>query len=122
MGEKASRAERPSPDGEPGPKGISGVSRRAVLRAGGLGAAAVGAVSAFPALFGELVTAAPEVPAGAAEAPAVAGEAEAVASLEGPIVAHIRDAATGDISLYVGEREIVYRDPGLVHQLARATR
>ena len=53
--------------------------------------------------------------------PAVAGEAEsAVPAIEGLIVAHIRDAATGEMSLYVGEREVVYKDLPLVQQLARA--
>jgi hypothetical protein len=93
------------------------VSRRAVLRAGTFGAAAVGVVGAFPGLLGEFTSAGPEATAEASEAEAVTASA-----LEGPIVAHIRDAATGDISLYVGEREIVYRDAALVQKLTRAAR
>jgi hypothetical protein len=62
--------------------------------------------------------------AGASEATAVATEGEALSApaFEEPIVAHIRDATTGDMSLYVGEREIPYRDPALVHKLARLAR
>ena len=100
------------------------MSRRAVLRAGTMGAAAVGAVSAFPGLLGELTAAGPEVSAGASEATAAATDAEALSAsgFEEAIVAHIRDATTGDMSLYVGEREIAYRDPALVHKLIRVAR
>lgn len=103
---------------------VARMSRRAVLRAGTLGAASIGAVGAFPGLLGELTAAGPEASAGASEATGVANEAEAVSAsaLETPIVAHIRDAATGDISLYVGEREIAYRDPALVQKLTRLAR
>jgi hypothetical protein len=74
--------------------------------------------------LGELTAVAPEASAGASEATGVATEAEAVSAsaLEGPIVAHIRDAASGDISLYVGEREIAYRDPALVQKLTHLAR
>jgi hypothetical protein len=100
------------------------MSRRAVLRAGTIGAAAVGAVSAFPSLLGELTAARPELSAGASDASAVATDTEALSgsTFEGPVVAHIRDATTGDMSLYVGEREIAYRDPALVHKLIRVAR
>jgi hypothetical protein len=121
VGQQANRSE-PSEHDVDRSENHARVSRRAVLRAGTLGAAAVGAVTAFPTLFGDLASAGPALQSGAAEAPAVATEAESVAALEGPIVAHIRDAATGELSLYVGEREIVYRDPGLIHQLTRAAR
>ena len=101
--------------------GVGRMTRRAVLRAGTIGAAAVGAASAFPSLLGELSAAGPEVSGGASEATAVASETEAAAALDGPIVAHIKDAATGEMSLYVGEREVAYRDPALVHRLIRAS-
>jgi hypothetical protein len=97
------------------------MTRRAVLRAGTIGAAAVGAAGAFPGLLGELSSAGPEVSGGASEATVAASEAEAAAALDGPIVAHIKDAATGEMSLYVGEREVAYRDPALVHRLIHAS-
>ena len=37
-----------------------------------------------------------------------------------PVVAHVRDLASGEISLLVGEREIIFRDPGLVLRLLNA--
>lgn len=118
MGQDAVQSE--PADEPPGAAGgrVTGISRRAVLRAGTFGAAAAGALAAFPGLFSEVL---PAVSTGAAEAPALTGEAEAATpALEGLIVAHIRDAATGDLSLYVGEREIIYRDLPLVQQLTRA--
>ena len=118
MGQETGHSEPSSGDTGFASQGAANVSRRAVLRAGTLGAA--GAVAAFPALFGELVSG-PAASPGIPEAPALVGDTESVAPAAGGlIVAHIRDAATGDISLYVGEREIVYRDLSLVQQLARA--
>jgi hypothetical protein len=38
---------------------------------------------------------------------------------EGPLVAHISDLATGEISLLSGTREIVFRDPDLVMRLLK---
>jgi hypothetical protein len=37
-----------------------------------------------------------------------------------PVVAHVRDLASGEISLLVGTQEIVYRDPDLVMRLLKA--
>jgi hypothetical protein len=125
MGEKSTRlSELLGRASGPPSAGVPRMSRRAVLRAGTIGAAAVGAVSAFPGLLGELTSAGPEVSAGASDATAVATEAEALSAsaFEEPIVAHITNATTGDMSLYVGEREIPYRNPGLVHQLIRVAR
>lgn len=38
---------------------------------------------------------------------------------EGPLVAHISNLATGEISLLSGTREIVFRDPDLVMRLLK---
>jgi hypothetical protein len=38
----------------------------------------------------------------------------------GPIVARVRDAATGEVAVYVGTREIVRKDRALAAALARA--
>jgi hypothetical protein len=95
------------------------VSRRAVLRTGALGVAATGAVAAFPGLLPELASDAPEA-AGDASGAAAELAPGAAADLEGPVVAHIRDAASGEMSLYIGEREVTYRNPALVNQILRA--
>ena len=39
-----------------------------------------------------------------------------------PMTAYVRDAATGEISVMVGHREIVTKDPQLIRRLQRATR
>ena len=39
-----------------------------------------------------------------------------------PMTAYVRDATTGEISVMVGHREIVTRDPQLIRRLQRAAR
>jgi len=98
------------------------MSRRAMLRTGTLGAPAVGAERAFPGILGGLASAGPEASGVAANLTDEAPEAEATAAeLSSPIVAHITDATSGQLSLYVGEREITYRDAQLVQRLLRAS-
>jgi hypothetical protein len=38
------------------------------------------------------------------------------------MTAYVRDAATGEISVMVGDREVVTKDPQLIRRLQRATR
>lgn len=81
-------------------------------RVRGRGAVAAEIVATAPgatSLLGEAQSAAPEV----------TGATKDTSGVDGPVVAHITDAA-GDISLYAGEREIAYRDPALVQHLLRA--
>ena len=39
-----------------------------------------------------------------------------------PMTAYVRDAATGEISVMVGHREIVTKDPQLIRRLQRVAR
>jgi len=103
---------------------LRGVSRRVFIRNGSLGAAAVAFVGSIPGLSGL-------VAGGAADSqavPAAVGDAEGataggvVGEVGSPVVAHITDAASGDVSVYVGERQIVTRDPNLVAHLLRIAR
>jgi hypothetical protein len=41
--------------------------------------------------------------------------------MDEPLVAHVRDLATGEIGLFSGTREIVFHDPSLAARLFRAT-
>jgi hypothetical protein len=51
-----------------------------------------------------------------------AGDAEtAGADLTSPLVAHVKDLQTGEISLYQGERQVIYKDPALAARLYRAS-
>jgi hypothetical protein len=81
------------------------VSRRRFLKTAAAGAAVAGVVAAAP----NLLTA--EVPNLFGGAPRAAGE---------PIVAYVADAATGEIVLLAGEREVRVRDLGMVSWLVGA--
>jgi hypothetical protein len=99
---------------------MPGLSRRSFLGRSSLALAAGGIATALPGL-GSILEAAP------AEAPevesAAASEGElAAADLDGPMIAHVKDLRTGEISLYQGEREVSFQDPGLAARLYRASR
>ncbi|MGH3622627.1 MAG: hypothetical protein ACRDQ5_12675 [Sciscionella sp.] len=89
----------------------SGLSRRRLLTASaGLGAAGLAA-----GMFVNTSSSATAVAAGATHAQsAPAGE------VDEPVVAHVRDARTGELDLFVGERHIRLRDPQLAAGLLRA--
>jgi hypothetical protein len=94
-----------------------GLSRRAFLRRGALTAGAVGMVGSIPGLAGLLT-------AGASDAPAVeSGATQAdgdLGALSEPLLAHVKDLGTGEISLFQGEQETVLRNPALARQLFAA--
>ncbi len=97
----------------------AGVSRRTFLRGTTLTAAAVGVAASVPGLSGLLAGApstAPEV-----EHSLTGAESDAD-GLSEPLVAHVKDLATGEMSLYQGEREVVIRDVGLARRLASSAR
>jgi hypothetical protein len=55
--------------------------------------------------------------------PATAPESAALltgASLDGPLVAHVKDLSTGEIGVYMGISEVTFRDPQLAAKLYRA--
>src|SRR2546428_5127694 len=80
----------------------SKMSRRSFLQKTAVGAAAVGAMSAAPTILKmtENVQASP--PAG---------------DLNSPVMAYVKDAATGTVVVMWGTQEIVTRDPGLANRL-----
>jgi hypothetical protein len=96
---------------------MAGVSRRTFLGRGSMAVAAAGVLSSVPGLSGLLSAGETEAPAADAS---VAG-ADA-ADLSEPLVAHVRDLSTGEISLFNGTNEVIVRNPQLANQLARAAR
>lgn len=76
-------------------------SRRLFLKYTSLGAAAVGAGAAAPALV-------------ASGASAASGQPH-----DGPLVAYVADARTGDVAVMVGEREVVLHDTDLASRLGQ---
>jgi hypothetical protein len=89
--------------------------RRLFLTRGTMAVAAAGVVSAAPGLVSGLVAAEEEGPEAAA-----AFEGDAAAMTE-PLVAHVRDLATGEIGLFSGTREVVFHDPSLAARLFHAS-
>ena len=89
------------------------ISRRALLTRGSLGAAGAIGVLAMPqvALAGT---------GAGAEEPDLSEEERAV--LARPFVVHLRDVATGELELLVGEESIVFTDKKLVAKVLRAAR
>ena len=89
---------------------LGALSRRAILVKSSLGLAAAGALTMMPALPALTSTAASEAP----EVDSIAPES---ASLDAPLIAHVKDLQSGEMSLYAGEREVVVRDPALAARL-----
>ncbi|MBO0730803.1 MAG: twin-arginine translocation signal domain-containing protein [Acidimicrobiaceae bacterium] len=96
---------------------MPGLSRRTFLTRGSLVVAAGGVASALPGVGSLLQVTeadAPELTGAASDAEVAAAEGS------GPLVAHVKDLQTGEISLYRGEQEITVRNPSMAAQLHRA--
>ena len=94
------------------------LSRRVFLRNSGLAVAGAGVMSQVP--FLSSLIGAGEADAPAAADAATAGTDEGAASLTEPLVAHVRDLSTGEIGIFNGTREVVFKDPQLAARLYRA--
>jgi hypothetical protein len=97
----------------------SGIGRRAFLRRGSVTVAAATVLSTVPGWSGLINTVsadAPEVDGAGSEADTAAG------SLSQPLLAHVKDLTTGEISIFQGTQEFVVHDPGLAGRLAAAAR
>jgi hypothetical protein len=95
---------------------MENVSRRGLLRNGSLALVGAGLVGAVPAFSADDASAADRSPATAPEGAAL----PAGASLDGPLVAHVKDLSTGEIGVYMGTSEVTFRDPHLAAKLYRA--
>lgn len=78
--------------------------------------------SASAATFGVLVAIPGMGMAAATEAPEAPAVEVSAANFTEPLMAHVSDFASGEISLLVGTREIIYRDPELIMRLLQAAR
>ena len=95
------------------------LSRRRFLAGASMGAAATVAAAAAAgagmATVGTLLSAAPVA--------AASNSAEAdVTAVGSDVVVHVRNASKGELSLMVGERELVYTDRALVARLLKGAR
>jgi len=104
-------------EGQHGPT----VSRRGLVR-GAAGAAVLGgAVLAAGRTPAQAHTASETGRAGAAGAAAIPKPADRRAADE-TVVVHVRDARTGDLDIYVGDRHLRLRDRDLTSRLVAAAR
>jgi hypothetical protein len=97
---------------------MSGISRRAFLIRSSMGAAAAAVMTALPGLPSVVTTSGEEAPA-ADEA--TASVLSSVSSAQ-PLIAHVSDLRSGQISLFVGEREFTVVDKGLAGRLFGAAK
>ncbi len=112
-------SESPLEDTDQSDDGRGGLSRRNFLHRGAFTAAAVAVAGSVPGLSGLVAGTASEAPAVDAEVNEAADESGALTE---PIVAHVKDLTTGEISLFQGEREVVVRSPELARSLSSAAK
>jgi anaerobic selenocysteine-containing dehydrogenase len=101
------------------PEDTPEISRRRFLRGASLGVAAgVAAAAALPSAASLVAAAQPAARSGGGAEPADI-DLSAVGS---DVIAHVRDASTGEIAVIVGGSERVYHDPTLVARLLAGAR
>lgn len=88
------------------------LARRGFLKRTTASVATIGVMASIPAALTAM-----------SDAPQITETAEtdlsSLSLAEGPVVAHISNLATGEISLLSGTQEIVFRDPDLVMRLLK---
>ncbi len=87
---------------------MAGLTRRTLLKQASIGAAAIGALTGP----GMVAHASPE-----AQAAALPAE-----EFHGHLVAHVRNAKTGEIALLFGTQEVIIHDRALAVRLVKAAR
>ena len=99
---------------------MSEFSRRVFLKGGTAAIVAAGAMSAIPGLPALVGVADTQGPADAGAAESAVEDAGSSGALSEPVVAHIRDLASGEIGLFSGTDEITVHDPQLAASILRA--
>jgi len=100
-------------------------TRRIFLKRGSLTVAAAGvmaSVPGMPSLFAEGESDGSGAVAASEAGSAGAAEAGSTEELGQPLIAHVKDLSTGEISIYMGQNEYTYRDPQMAAKLLQATR
>jgi hypothetical protein len=98
---------------------MSRFSRRAFLVRGSMGAAAAAIATAIPGMPSLATTATEEAPA--TDDAAVSTFGTEVSSAQ-PLIAHVTDLRSGQMSLFLGEREFTVVDRGLAGRLFGAAK
>jgi len=96
---------------------MPGLSRRTLLKRTSAGAAALGTLIAAPQILGRRPKTAMATPLERGPAMAAAASAPAAPGSTEPLVAYVRNRATGEIAIFSGSREIVLQDSALVSRL-----
>jgi hypothetical protein len=86
---------------------VTKLTRRSFLKQTSATAATFSLLPAMPALAASSRSAEPVVP-------------KLHAPFSGPLVMHVSDVATGEITLFAADQEIVFRDPQIVARLIKA--
>jgi len=98
------------------------MSRRKFLQHGSLGVAAAAALATVPNVARTALAPGSSRSGAAATAGATGAATDTELATSGPVMVHLADARTGEIHLYVGERELTRHDPALAAAIARAAR
>jgi len=97
---------------------MSPITRRGFISGTAAGVAATGVALAIP---GQLASATTRL-RNTSDAASTHDEAPLESLLSEPLIAHVRDLSSGEISLFSGEHEFTIRDRHLASSLVRATR
>jgi hypothetical protein len=101
---------------------MSKLSRRLFLKSSSAAVVTAGAIAALPGVPALIGAVDSQAPADAGAAEAAVTDLEGSAPMSEPLIAHVKDLATGEISLLSGTREITVLDPRLAASLIRALR
>jgi hypothetical protein len=98
---------------------VEPINRRAFIARSGVVAAAAGAAVLAPAqIAGALNRVSVDAAGKNVPTPSVLTSSKEPAA---PIIAHLRNATTGEIAVFSGSQEFIVHDPGLAAQLVIAT-
>jgi hypothetical protein len=97
-------------------------SRRSFMKHSGMTVAAAAMAAPVIPLLTATSSEAPEIEgdASGAAAESTAGVTASSSGLAQPLVAQVKNAATGEISIYSGEQEITYQDRDMAARLLQA--